>query len=181
MQTQTVTGRIPRAPSAKRRVAGFTLIELMIVVAIVAILAAVAYPAYTKQIIRGQRTSGQNFVVDLAQREEQYLLDNRNYTNSMAALGYAALPAEIQPASGAQLYSPPTITIVAAAAGTPPSYNIQLSPFPGSNLANHNDGTLWVNNIGQRYRSVVGPTETTFNAAGAGHDCTFEDGTCIPH
>lgn len=146
---------------------GFTLIELMMVVAIVGLLAAVAYPSYTNQIVRGQRSSGQNFVMDLAQREEQFFLDNRAYTNSMANLGIAAVPQQVAP-----LYSPPVITVVA---GPPAGYTVTLVPLAGSRLAQVNDGTLVVNNLGERFRTVVGSTTL------GGTDCTFEDATCKAH
>jgi type IV pilus assembly protein PilE len=59
---------------------GFTLIELMIVVAIIAILAAIAYPAYTKYTARSHVSAAQAYLMEFAQREQQYLLDNRDYT-----------------------------------------------------------------------------------------------------
>jgi len=49
---------------------GFTLIELMITVAVVAILAVVAYPSYKDHIARGQRSQGQQLLSDIAQRQE---------------------------------------------------------------------------------------------------------------
>jgi type IV pilus assembly protein PilE len=167
----------PRASAGARRAAGFSLIELMITVAIIALLAAVAYPMYTKQILRGQRSAGQNFLMDLAARNEQFFNDNKAYATNMGQLGYPVLPQEIQPNNGTQLYNAPVFNAIAAGPTTAPGYNISLAPFPGSNLANHNDGTLWVNSLGQRYRSIQGG-EITFNLNGV--DCTFEDGTCIP-
>jgi type IV pilus assembly protein PilE len=146
---------------------GFTLIELMITVAIVGILAAVAYPAYTKQIIRGQRSTGQNFIMDLAQREEQYFNDNRAYATTLAQLGYASLPPTVVP-----LYQTPTIALVA---GPPPGWNITLAPAGTSRLAQVNDGSLVANSVGERFRTVQG---TVIMGA---TDCTFENGTCVAH
>ena len=60
-----------------RRISGFTLIELMITVAVIAILAAVAYPSYQDHIRRGVRSQGQQFLMDIAQRQEQFFLDQR--------------------------------------------------------------------------------------------------------
>lgn len=68
---------------------GFTLIELMIVVAIVAILAAIAYPSYTKYVQRGYRSEGIAMLNDAVARMERYYAQNNNYTNAntLAAIG----------------------------------------------------------------------------------------------
>jgi type IV pilus assembly protein PilE len=71
---------------------GFTLVELMIVVAIVAILAAIALPSYQAYVLRSHRTSAVNAVMDLASREARYYTTNNSYTNSLITLGYAADP-----------------------------------------------------------------------------------------
>lgn len=75
---------------------GFTLIELMITVAIVAILASVAYPSYQQYVIRGKRTAAQAEMMDIANRQQQFLLANRSYATKaeIEASGYA-LPSEV--------------------------------------------------------------------------------------
>jgi type IV pilus assembly protein PilE len=65
--------------SRMRDEGGFTLIELMIVVAIVAILAAVAIPNYTDYVIRGQLVNATNAMSALRMTLEQYYQDNRTY------------------------------------------------------------------------------------------------------
>jgi type IV pilus assembly protein PilE len=65
----------PRCHAAK----GFTLIELMIVIAVVAILAAVALPAYGDYLRRGQLPEAFTVLADLRVKMEQYYQDNRNY------------------------------------------------------------------------------------------------------
>jgi len=69
----------PRANPARSRLAGFTLIELMITVAIVGILAAVAMPSYKNYIRRGQQPEAFNALSDYRTKMEQYYQDNRNY------------------------------------------------------------------------------------------------------
>jgi type IV pilus assembly protein PilE len=59
--------------------AGFTLIELMITVAIIAILAAMALPAYTDYVLRGRLVEGTNALSALRAQMEQYYQDNRTY------------------------------------------------------------------------------------------------------
>ncbi len=64
---------------------GFTLIELMITVAVVGILAAVALPSYTSYIARGKITDAVASLADYRVKMEQYFLDNRNYGTASAA------------------------------------------------------------------------------------------------
>ncbi|HCA5050111.1 type IV pilin protein, partial [Acinetobacter baumannii] len=61
---------------------GFTLIELMIVVAIIAILAAIAYPSYTQYKIRTNRADVQSEMMQTAQRLQSYYVINHTYTNA---------------------------------------------------------------------------------------------------
>ncbi|MDO8262124.1 MAG: type IV pilin protein [Gallionella sp.] len=58
---------------------GFTLIELMIVVAIVAILASIAYPAYTSSIVKGKRAEGRAALAELMQQQERYMTQKNTY------------------------------------------------------------------------------------------------------
>ncbi len=65
--------------STRRRAAGFTLIEVMIAVAIVAILMAVALPSYRNYVIRGKLVPQTNALAAMRAQMEQYYLDNRTY------------------------------------------------------------------------------------------------------
>jgi type IV pilus assembly protein PilE len=75
-----------QAKTRSDRKAGFTLIELMISVAIVGILAAVAFPSYTRYVVKGNRSAAQGFMFSLANKQEQYLLDNRQITTTVTDL-----------------------------------------------------------------------------------------------
>ncbi|TWX66564.1 type IV pilin protein [Colwellia sp. C1TZA3] len=66
---------------------GFTLVELLIAVAIVSILAAVALPSYTDFVARSNRTEAQRELLRIANIQEQLYVDTRAYTDDMTALG----------------------------------------------------------------------------------------------
>ncbi|KQW25286.1 type IV pilin protein [Acidovorax sp. 22279] len=80
----------------KKYSAGFTLIELMIVVAIIGILAAVAYPAYTDSVLKGRRAQGRTAVAQLIQQQERYATQQNCYlgftTNSSTGAATATSP-----------------------------------------------------------------------------------------
>lgn len=65
---------------------GFSLIELMIVVAIVAILGTIAYPAYQQYVLTSHRVEAKKMLLDAANRQETYFMDFNRYTSSAADL-----------------------------------------------------------------------------------------------
>lgn len=77
-------------PTARRHAAGFTLIELMIAVAIIGILVKLAYPAYTQSVLKSHRAEAKTALLDLASREERYFSTTNTFTASAPALGYAS-------------------------------------------------------------------------------------------
>jgi type IV pilus assembly protein PilE len=76
---------------------GFTLIELLVVVAIIGILASIALPSYRNYVIKSKRSAVQAYMLDIASREKQYILDSRVYTGDKSNLGIAADPPEVAP------------------------------------------------------------------------------------
>ncbi|HUP92026.1 MAG TPA: type IV pilin protein [Solimonas sp.] len=79
---------------AARRVAGFTLVELMFAIAIVGILSAIAFPAYRQYVIRGYRSGAKAQMMDIANREQQFLIANRTYATKaqLTANGFVLEP-----------------------------------------------------------------------------------------
>ena len=105
-------------PRARAR--GFTLIELVIAVAIVGLLTAVALPAYVEHVRKAARADAQTFLADAGARQQQFLVDRRAYAGSFAGLGVtppAALAEKFDFALGAADGPPPTFTLRAQARG----------------------------------------------------------------
>lgn len=69
----------------RSRPAGFTLIELMIVVVVLAILAAIAYPSYLEQVKKGRRADAQGALMGLANAMERHYTENASYLGAAAA------------------------------------------------------------------------------------------------
>ena len=70
------------APSSRRPAAGFTLIEVMITVAIIGILAAIALPNYRQYVLRGQVVDATNGLSVMRANMERFFQDNRKYTTT---------------------------------------------------------------------------------------------------
>jgi len=81
-----------KEPYTKKKQQGFTLIELMIVVAIIGILAAIAVSAYQDYTIRAQVSEGLNLAGGAKEAVSEYFMDRGAYptTNAMAGLSAAA-------------------------------------------------------------------------------------------
>ena len=73
----------------QQRPRGFTLIELMIVLAVAALLSAVAYPSYVAQVAKGRRTDGKQALVELAQKLERFYSERGTYAG--ATLGNSGI------------------------------------------------------------------------------------------
>jgi len=74
---------------------GFTLVEMLITIAVIAILAGVAWPSYESYVRRSKRATAQSALMTIANREQAHLLDLRGYTTSLAALNVSA-PQELR-------------------------------------------------------------------------------------
>jgi len=71
---------------------GFSLIELMIVVAIIAVISAFAYPSYDRYVIKTKRSVAQNALLQVADRQQQFFMDNKRFAADITNLGFPANP-----------------------------------------------------------------------------------------
>jgi type IV pilus assembly protein PilE len=77
----------------QRPTQGFTLIEVMIVVAIIGILAAIVYPSYTEYVKRGRRSQAQTALLEASQYMQRYYAANGSYANNLSSAPHT-LPTE---------------------------------------------------------------------------------------
>jgi len=145
--------RLNKHPGPRGRVAGFTLIELMITVAIIAVLAAIGYPSYTRYIARANRSAAESFMLEVTSRQERYLLDARQYAADLATLGMT-VPDTVSPNYGV------TITNVTAA---PPGYTVQAAPIDAQANNDANCGTLTISGTGAKAASGSGGVANCWN------------------
>ena len=121
----------------KRYGSGFTLIEVMITVAVVAILAAIAIPSYREYIRRGERAEAKSTMLQLQNwLQQQYTLNNQY----PVALGAAPASLLQSPPTGAAKYN------ISFAATTAQTYTLQAVPT----VADPKCGTLTITNNGVR-------------------------------
>jgi type IV pilus assembly protein PilE len=138
-----------------KRLRGFTLIELMIVLVVLGILAAIALPAYLDQVKRARRSAAQQFMQDIANREEQFRLDARSYTTALSGTPSLNLtvPTDLAPyysfaggiATGVRL-STTTDCSTAATAATEQAYVVTATAL-GSQAT---DGNLCLDSLGTK-------------------------------
>lgn len=124
--------------SSRTGIRGFTLIEVMIAMAVIALLVGIAYSAYTQQLMRGRRSGAKAAMMDISNREQEYLIATRGYANTatLTANGYV-IPADV-----GSFYT----WAVAVGAGAVPTYTITFTPT-GAQL---NDGPLTLDQAGNR-------------------------------
>lgn len=136
-----------------RRVGGFTLLELMIVVVIIAVLAALAVPAFGRYAYRAHRVDGQELLLRIANAQERFYATNNHY-GALTELGYAS------PAPSEKGYY--SVTSVPAAAGTSQTFTVTATPV-AAQLADV-CGALSIDNTGVKLPAA---TDATHNSNGS--------------
>jgi type IV pilus assembly protein PilE len=123
---------------------GFTLIELMVTVAIVAILASIAYPSYLRYVIRSNRSAAQGYMLEVTGLQQRYLLDARAYAADLATLN-SSVPSHVS--------SNYTVATARKTGTTLPGFTVTATPI-GTQLARDTDcATLTIDEAGVKTAS----------------------------
>ena len=114
---------------------GFTLLELMIVVAVIGILAAIAYPSYTESVLKGKRAQARAAIAELLQQQERYMTQRNCYlgfsTNTTTGAATATAPSPSTACGGITAGSVPFKTFAGEnLAGA--SYFLTATTCPGT-------------------------------------------------
>lgn len=136
-------GRFNEERVMHRRTGGFTLIEVMIVVAILGVLAAIVYPSYMEYVRRGQRAEAKSLLLQNAQFLERNMTENNRYDKDGAG-NDIALPFTSSPQNGDATYS------IAANPLDDTTYTLQASRQAGTMMENDECGTFTLDHRGQK-------------------------------
>ena len=130
------------------RSGGFTILELMIVVAIIGILSAIAYPNYQSYLRRSNRSDAEQYMMKMQTRQQQLLLEQRAYASAPNALNVLASGWTCTAASCTSTRYTISFNPAVDNTATPPSYTICGVP-QGTQVA---DGTLMLTSTGSKSR-----------------------------
>ncbi len=130
--------------NSSRHAGGFTLIELMITVGIIAILAGIAVPVYSGHVVKSNRAAAKTFMVTAANKQQQYILDARQYGVVTTNAEFSSVLNLSVPAEVSSLYN----VTVANVGGNVRTFLITAAPIAGK--ANANDGTLTLDHTGAK-------------------------------
>ena len=143
-----------KAPGAMGRVVrsrGFTLIELMIVVAIIAILSAIAYPSYISYITKTRRAAASACLLQYANYMERYYTTNLRYDQDTSAVKNTIGPTTQNCSTTSQTGQYYTYTFAAAPALSQSTFKIIATPQGIQSTRDTTCGVLGIDQTGQRY------------------------------
>jgi type IV pilus assembly protein PilE len=162
-QKSLMTGRLT---AAIRQNKGFTLIELMVVVAVIGLLSMIAFPSYQEYLAKARRADVRSVLLEAGQWMERHYTENMKYDSNTAGTAVADLfPSTLKqsPREGTSAY---TIAVSAAAART---YTLTATRRPGGPMAADKCGDFLITNTG--VKGNVNYTSAFSSAESAASTC----------
>jgi len=117
---------------------------MIITVAIIGILVGIALPAYRDYIRKSRRSEAQAYLMTVAARQQQFLVDTRSYAAALATIN-VPMPNNVNASYDVTL---------AAVAGPPPTFLLSATPKPGTDQVEENCGVLTINQTGTKTASL---------------------------
>ena len=143
-----------------QRQVGVTMLELLVVVGIIAIVSAVAFPSYTQYIVNTKRTVATSALLQVAERQQQFFIDNKQFTNDLTDLGFAASPLVLdENGSSTVATDGDAVYSIGLSNVTATTYTITAAPLHGQGSRDTHCASFSVDQSGARANS------------GGGNDC----------
>ncbi|MDX2412070.1 MAG: type IV pilin protein [Woeseiaceae bacterium] len=139
---------------------GIALLEPMIVLAIILIIATFAYPSYTQYVVNTKRNAATSILLQIAERQQQFFMDNKRYAKDLTNLGFSANPLFVSSdGSPAAVGNTDTVYVFGLANVAATTYIAVAAPLAGQLERDTDCATLTLNQAGAR------------GATGAADDC----------
>lgn len=140
--------RLHPSSGPSRQMSGFTLIEVMIVIAIIGILSAIALPSYRDYVLRGDRASARAALLEAQQFMERYYATNNTYVGAALPARFASVPVE-SPKYAITLGTAGSVSAIAVAAN---AFALEATPIGTDSKC----AVLWLTHTGVKGTSGTG-------------------------
>lgn len=128
---------------------GFTLLEALIVLVILGIVVSIAYPSYQTHLVKAARAEAMVLLLDAANRQEQYFIDNRVYTTTLSDIGV--------PEKTENGYYSLSVTV------NDDEFEVKAKPIAGPVKDDQQCTELKINELGQKLSTGNGTNELCWN------------------
>ena len=135
---------------------GFTLIEILIVMALIGIIAAIAIPSYSNGVMKSKRQIGKAELMKVISRQEQFFVNNKSYATDLTNLGYSTNPYFIDD-QGNEIAAGTSIYQVSLIAPTATGFSVRVTP-QNAQTSDTQCASMEITSTGQK--SIVGGAGT---------------------
>ena len=134
-----------------RKELGVTMLELLIVVAIIAIISSYAYPSYMNHVAKTKRTAATSMLLQMADRQQRFFMDNKTYADDLTDLGFSANPYIISDGGMSMAATDPkSVYSISLSNVATTTYTVTASPLHGQQVRDAACGSLTLNQAGVR-------------------------------